>query len=1263
MIKFCNLHGHSTFSVFDGFAYPDKHIDAAIKKGMYSLALTDHGNMNGLVYQVLHAKKLEKQDIIFKPIYGVEAYFIDSYKEWTDKYGESAEDSDGVIEDEENRRQNKNKYAHLVLLAKNQNGYNNLCKLVSASHGKSFYRKPRIDYDLLKEHSEDIVCTSACLAGPLAKIMWDNIDGEEEYFSKIEEKVKTFVEIFGSNFYLELQWNAIPEQHVINKILIEIAQKLNIKLVSTCDAHYPEREDWEAREIYKKLGWLSSGITPDWAKDLSVNKDELLYELYIKNGDEMFEEYKRYSQIAEQEYDDDIILQSIENTFEISEEIERFFPESSAKFPTFILKDGEVNSEKLSKLCNDEMVARGLDKDPIYVERLRVELETIISRNFCEYFLTMKEISDFAQNHYLTGPGRGSAAGSLIAYLLKITQVDPIKDELLFSRFLRKDAEGYPDIDYDVSDRDGLVTNLMSKWGENCVVPITNWNTLSIKSLTKDLAKLLNVDFQEVNEVTRVMDDEAVAAAKNANDIKSGVYTPTVDEYIQFSKSFSDFLEKYPQIEQYLKLLEGQIRSQSRHAGGILVVDKINEKIPLIRSKVNKEEKEKRIANNLQPYIYQTPWTEGQNVRHLEPMGFIKFDVLGLKTLSIIENTIRLILYKNKGTEPSFEDIKDFYNLKLHPDNLDKDNLDIMKSIYWEGKWAGIFQFTEEGVQKFCMEVKPKSIADLSVITAIYRPGPLGAGVVEKYLQAKNRPKKIKYDHPYVEEVTKSTYGFLIFQEQISMLAHKLGKNISQDEAELLRKVLTKKGTGKDEVKDKLKIKFVDGCIENNLSEEKAEEIWNTFELFAGYGFNKCLEENTKVEIENYGYKAIKNVNIGEKVNSKNGYVLVKDKIYNGKKKVYKIKLSNNYELECTLDHKLETTIGMKTVKEIISGNLEIICKEKEKMPKIISVEYIREKETYDLEVDHVEHTFFANDISVSNSHSACYSYISYMCAWLLHNYPDEWLASFLDHEPEASKEEANNIVRSLGYKIRNVDINISRERWIPDYQGSLVQPISSIKGIGDKALQELLQHRPFNSLKELLFHPKMSYRRVTKKIIAVLIQSEALNSIISEFDNAKHAYMIVESGKPKSEKEYNLRFENHKGIADFSNEEKIHFKTELCGIYPLREIVNNSQISKLRDLGVCGISDFKGGHKKPCWGVSKKIEHKKTSTGKNYAVLTFIDSSYKETNVKCWSWNFDFEFSLNCLYIMTLEYDTKWGYSSRSYRHNFKQVTKKGDE
>lgn len=1137
-IKFVNLHGHSTFSVFDGFQFPDKHIDAAIEKGMYSLALTDHGNMNGLVYQVLHTKKLAKQGIDFKPIFGVEAYYIDSYKEWTDKYG-GDEDSDGVIEDEENRKQNKNKYAHLVLLAKNQKGYENLCKLISESHGKYFYRKPRIDHDLLKKYSEGIICLTACLAGPLAKIMWDHLEIEEvdieELLKKIADKANIFKEIFGEDFYLEIQWNAIPEQHAINTYLLHISKEIDVKLVSTCDAHYPKREDWEAREIYKKLGWLSSGITPEWAKDLTVDKDKLQYELYIKSGDELFEEYKRYCEITNNtnRYDDQTILESIERSYEISEKIEKFFPQSSAKFPKFILKDSEDASQKLEELCFFEMKNLGLDTCEEYSERLRTELETIKSRNFCEYFLTMKEISDFAQKNYLTGPGRGSAAGSLIAYLLKITQLDPIKEELLFSRFLRKDAEGYPDIDYDVSDRDGLVTELMIKWGEDCVVPITNWNTLSIKSLTKDLAKLLDVPFQEVNEVTRVMDVEATAMAKNANDIKSGVYTPTVDEYIKYSNSFSEFLEKYPSIEQYLKLLEGQIRSQSRHAGGILVVDNIDFKIPLIRSKVNKEEKESRIKKGLQPYVYQTPWTEGQNVRHLEPMGFIKFDVLGLKTLSIIENTINLLLLKKNGIKPTFPQIKEFYNDYLHPDKLDKDNEEIMKNIYWEGKWAGIFQFTEEGVQKFCMQVKPLSIHDLSVITAIYRPGPLGAGVVDKYLEAKNNPRRIKYEHPFIKEVTESTYGFLIFQEQISMLAHKLGKNISQDEAELLRKVLTKKGTGKDEVKDKLKTKFIDGCIEKELTEEKVEEIWNSFELFAGYGFNK--------------------------------------------------------------------------------------------------------------------------------SHSVGYSYISYMCAWLLYNYPNEWLASFLDYEPEKSKEEANNIVRSLGYKIGDIDINISEEKWIPDYNGSLIQPINSIKGIGEKALEELLKHRPFGTFEELLFHPEMSYRKVTKKILAVLIKSGAANSLIKKFDNLKHAYMMVESGKPKTIKEYNLRFENNKGIGDFTDEEKIGFMVELCGIYPLREVINPSQINFLKNAGCVPLSEYTGTGK--CWAIARKIEHKKTAKGKDYAVITFIDSTFKEVNVKCWSWRFENKVEINSVYLMTLDFDPKWGYSTKNFARNFKSVKRREND
>lgn len=1148
MIKFVNLHGHSTFSTFDGYGYPDKHIDVAVSKGMNALALTDHGNMNGLTYQILHSKKLKKEGVEFKPIFGIEAYFIDSYEDWKKEYEQELEDDDAEKVDEEDRKSNKRKYAHLVLLAKNEVGYNNLCKIVSESYGKYFYRKPRIDFELLKKYSEGIIALSACLAGNLARMMWDYLEKDdlgktrEEFIDELVEKSNKFREIFGDDWYLELQWNAIPEQHIYNYFLIDVSKKTGTKLVSTCDAHYPSRDDWEAREIYKKIGWLGANFTPEWAKELVVNKDELKYELYVKNGEELFAEYKRYSEICNCTYDDAIVLESIERTAEIADSIDSFYPDTKAKFPHFILEEGEKSDEVLRKICSEKMLDFQLNDNEKYAKRLEFELETIISKGFAEYFLTMKKIADFASSKFLTGPGRGSAAGSLVSYLLGITQIDPLKYNLLFSRFLRKDSDGYPDIDYDVSERDKLVLHLTKHWGENCVVPITNWNTLSIKSLTKDLAKLLEIPFQEVNEVTRGMDDEASSQAKEEAGVKSGVYKLSVDEYIKHSPMFSEFLEKYPDIEKYLRLLEGQIRSQSRHAGGVLIVDNIDKKMPLIRgSSLKKEDKQERIDNGLKPYIFQTPWTEGQHVRHLEPMGFIKFDILGLETLSIIEKTVGLILKKKNGKEPTFEEIKEYYRENLSPDKLNLADENVYKNIFHSGKWAGIFQFTETGAQNFCSQVKPNSIEDISAITSIYRPGPLGAKVHEKYLEARKWPNKIKYDHPLHKEVSENTYGFLIYQEQIAMLAHKLGKNISLDEGDLLRKVLTKKGTGKDDVKDKIKNKFIDGCLEKGLTETKAEEIWETFILFSGYGFNK--------------------------------------------------------------------------------------------------------------------------------SHAISYSIISYICAWLLNYYPDEWLASYLDTEMDEKsskknkKEKSINIVRSMGYEVKDVDINLSQNQWIPTYNKELVQPISVIKGIGEKALEEIINNRPFKSIEELVFHPTMSYRKVSKKIMDVLVKSGALDELWkkSGFTNQKHLWSTIAEEKVKNKKQYQEKFEKYKTIQDFTDDEKMTFKMNLCGTYPFFDIVSKERLETLERINCTPIGDYLG--QGAGWGVIKSYEFKKTGKGADYAVITLIDSQFREVSVRCWSWKLHYEIKKNELYFVKLDYDPKWGLSTRNYTKSFKLIPRKEEK
>ena len=794
-IPFVGLHAHSVAgSPFDALGYPQEHMDFAYENGMSALALTDHGNMNGLAHQVLHAKKMMEEGKDFKPIFGVEAYFLPSIESWRQEYEDIKADkkrkkeiqkqSGMSIEAEGDSKKATNilnRRRHLILLAQNQTGLNNIFSMVSKSFSEeNFYRYPRVDYDLLSQHSEGVIAASACLGGVYAGNYWENRDdGEEAVLDAMRETTRRMMEIFGDRWYGELQWHASPEQHELNKYIIKMKEEFGIQLISTADSHYPTQQAWKDRELYKRLGWLGKG-SPEWlSSELPVDVDEVGYELFPKNGQQMWEAYKHYSEKAGVTYDDDLVMESITLTDKIANErIEKFLPDTTVRLPEFVVPPGKTATQTLTALCLEGIRGMGLGENQEYLTRLKEELVVIDDRGFSKYFLTMKAIADEATATQLAGPGRGSAAGSLVAYVLGITQVDPIKYGLLFSRFLRKDATDYPDIDYDVSDPMILKEGLAEKWGKTTVVPISNFNTLQLRSLIKDISKFYDVPFAEVNTVTSRMLKEATPLAKKAHGIKSGVYTPTFEEVMQYSETLRKYLQKYPEIEKRVNVLYGQVRSTSRHAGGVVVGEDLDKHMPLINS----------------GGTMQTPWSEGQNVRHLEPMGFIKFDILGLASLRMMETAIRHILKRHHNvSEPTFDDVKKYYQDTLHPDVINFNDQNVYKNIFHKGKWAGVFQFTEAGAQSFCVRAKPKNIIDIAAITSIFRPGPLGADVDKLYVEAKENPRDIEYVHDIVKKNTKETYGFLIFQEQIAKLAHELGDGISLDDGNLLRKLLTKK--------------------------------------------------------------------------------------------------------------------------------------------------------------------------------------------------------------------------------------------------------------------------------------------------------------------------------------------------------------------------------------------------------------------------------------------------------------------------------------
>ena len=437
-IKFVGLHAHSVAgSIFDGLGFPQDHMDFAYSNGSDALALTDHGNMNGLSYQVLHAKKMKAEGRNFKPIFGCEAYFLPSIDDWKEEYEQVMQDkkrarqakkagaSAASVEDEgESKGKNSNvlrRRRHLVLIAQNQKGLNNLFKLVSESYkDENFYRYPRIDYKMLKKYGEGIIASSACLGGVYAGNYWENRDeGPAAVLSAMRETTRQMVDIFGDRWYGEIQWNNIPEQHELNKFIIQVCEEFGVEIISTADSHYPGPEAWKDRELYKRLGWLGKG-RPQWAdseSELPVSVDEIGYELYPKNGDQMWESYKHYSGLCEADYDDKLVLRSIEETHRIAfERIDDFLPDNTVRLPSFVVPAGHTATEALINFSLEGLRKLGFAEDKHYLQRLKEELLVIDDRGFSKYFLTMKAIVDVTNTMMLAGPGRGgSAAGSLVA--------------------------------------------------------------------------------------------------------------------------------------------------------------------------------------------------------------------------------------------------------------------------------------------------------------------------------------------------------------------------------------------------------------------------------------------------------------------------------------------------------------------------------------------------------------------------------------------------------------------------------------------------------------------------------------------------------------------------------------------------------------------------------------------------------------------------------------------------------------------------------
>jgi len=898
---FVNLHGHSCVgSIGDAIGLPQEHMDYAISNGMDGLALTDHGTMAGISHQQLHLKKLESKGIKFKGIPGIEAYFVDSLTEWNklvqvqrtnkalqkamasigNEHAEAEADLDaaqttvssedeegGTLVEIESETKSSNKFSdpitqrnHLVLLPKNNTGLKALFQMVSESYIDGFYRYPRMDFDMIKRHAKgNIVASSACIGGKLAKVVFDNQNPAEEWrtwkvtdynLEKIQAELKAvsdrFVDALGGpeNYYVEIQMNKLGPQHLVNYHLMELSKRTGLKLLMTVDSHYSNPAHWREREIYKAMAWSSKtkgSIDPD---TLPKTIDELKCELYPKNAEQIWAEYTKLKSDYPF-YDDQIVCDAIERSYDIAHNlIGDVSIDRKVKLPAIgrLIEKSALDKllERFTGMSEDDLAFKqlvvlavegmrklGRGNDDEYIARLKNELETIKHLKFAKYFLTYHKIMAIVGDHMLIGNGRGSAAGSLLAYTLNITQVDPIRFGLLWERFLVRSKKGYPDIDSDFSDRDKAVKLLIEFFGAENVIPVSNFAQLQLRSLIKDVARLHNLPFEEINSATGKIEAEVLAAKKTEPGFDRGVWVLTFEDAMTHSESFQNLMEAHPEFQGTIQVLFKQMRGLSRHAGGVIITENSREGMPLIKA-----------GGEL-----QTPWPEGVNYRHLEEFGLLKFDILGLGTLRMFEQCVQRILVKQGNKHPTFKQVKDWFWKNLHPDNNPMTDTKVYENVFWNGNFSGTFQFVQQNVQSFMMKMKPICINDIAVATSIFRPGPLGLKVDRRFLNNRENPDEVIYKHPLLREVFAETSGLLVFQEQLQMIYHKLA-GVPLEETDGIRKAFTKKEINNKEKaqaeRNKLRQSFIDACLQaNNIDAEDCGEMFDEMEKLVAYSFNK----------------------------------------------------------------------------------------------------------------------------------------------------------------------------------------------------------------------------------------------------------------------------------------------------------------------------------------------------------------------------------------------------------------------------------------
>ncbi len=751
-MDFTHLHVHTEYSLLDGSS-KIKELPARAKElGMDSLAITDHGVMYGVIdfYRACKA-------VGIKPIIGCEVYV-----------------APGSRFDKEAVGQGDDRYYHLVLLAENNTGYSNLMKIVSRGFTEGFYYKPRVDYEVLTKYHEGIIALSACLAGEVAR------DITRSNYEEAKKAALHYQEIFGEgNFFLELQDHGIPAQRLVNQELMRMSRETGIELVCTNDIHYTFAEDAEAHDL---LLCLQTGKKV-------TDKDRMRYEggqYYCKSPEEMAQLFP-------------YAPQALENTHKIAQRCNVEIEFGHTKLPKYEVPEGYDSWTYLLHLCNEGLVKRYGDKAKLHRERLDYELGVIKTMGYVDYFLIVWDFINYAkQNGIAVGPGRGSGAGSIVAYSLAITDIDPIRYNLLFERFLNPERVSMPDIDVDFcfERRQEVIDYVVRKYGKDKVVQIVTFGTLAAKAVIRDVGRVLDMPYIEVDRVAKLVPNEL------------GI---TLDKALAESQDLKAMYDNDSEVKHLIDMarrLEGLPRNTSMHAAGVVICQKAaDEFVPLSRGGDG---------------TITTQYT----MTTLEELGLLKMDFLGLRTLTVIQDAVNLVNRAHPGT--------------LDIGKIDYDDQNVMELI-GSGHTEGIFQLESPGMKNFMKELKPKSLEDITAGISLYRPGPME--FIPKYIRGKNNPNEIVYECPQLESILSTTYGCIVYQEQVMQIVRDLA-GYTLGRSDLVRRAMSKK---KAAVMEKERQNFiygnkeegVPGCIANGIPEETAKKIYDNMIDFAKYAFNK----------------------------------------------------------------------------------------------------------------------------------------------------------------------------------------------------------------------------------------------------------------------------------------------------------------------------------------------------------------------------------------------------------------------------------------